>query len=134
MRDMALDPGRATAPRISAPHVLPSTDEKVSAPAIWSLSWLTPMPHMIAVYASPWSSPPTPQHSLSGGSYPLPEPDFHRLERASLSWRTSSWSPRYIIATVWSSRKIESAWPTKSQHFPNGLKFHNKPYLIFVTL
>jgi hypothetical protein len=28
------DPGRATAPRVSAPHLLPSTDEKVSVPAI----------------------------------------------------------------------------------------------------
>src|SRR3954471_10758182 len=29
------------------------------------------------------SSPSTPQHSLPGGRYPLPGPDFHRLERAS---------------------------------------------------
>jgi hypothetical protein len=90
MRDAAQDPGRATVPRIPAPHVLPSTDENVSAPAILSLSWLTPAPHMIAVYASPWSSPLTPQHSLPGGRYSLPGPDFHRLELASLTWRTSS--------------------------------------------
>src|SRR6478736_8194669 len=64
MRDVALDPGRATVPRLSAPHMLPSTDENVSAPATLRLSWLTPTPRMIAVYASPWSSPPTPQHSL----------------------------------------------------------------------
>src|SRR6476620_7449349 len=42
-----------------------------------------PTPHKIAVYASPWSSPSTPQHSLPGGRYPLPGPDFHRLEHAS---------------------------------------------------
>ena len=35
------------------------------------------------MYASPWSSPSTPQHSLPGGRYPLPGPDFHRLEHAS---------------------------------------------------
>ena len=29
-----------------------------------------------------------PQHSLPGGRYPLPEPDFHRLDRASFAWRT----------------------------------------------
>lgn len=89
MRDAALDPGRATVPRLSAPQMLPSTDENVSAPAILSLSWLTPTPRMIAAYASPWSSPPTPQHLLPGGRYPLPGPDSHRLERASLAWRTS---------------------------------------------
>src|SRR5689334_5652953 len=33
IRDVAQDPGRATEPRLSAPHVLPSTDENVSAPA-----------------------------------------------------------------------------------------------------
>ena len=72
MRDVALDPGRATEPRaVAAPHILPSTDENASAPAILSLSWLTPTPHMIAVYASPWSSPSTPQHSLPGGRHPL---------------------------------------------------------------
>ncbi len=34
IRDVAQDPGRATEPRLSAPHMLPSTDENVSAPAI----------------------------------------------------------------------------------------------------
>lgn len=27
--------------------------------------------------------------ALSDGRYPLPGPDLHRLERASLAWRTS---------------------------------------------
>ena len=89
MRDVALDPGRASEPRIAAPHMLPSTDENVSAPATLSLSWLTPTPHLLAAYASPWSSPSTSQHSLPGGRYPLPGPVFHRLDRASLAWRTS---------------------------------------------
>src|SRR3954466_16311122 len=31
-----------------------------------------------------------PQHSLPGGRYPLPEPDFHRLDRASFAWRTQT--------------------------------------------
>ena len=99
MRDVAQDPGRTTAPRLAAPHVLPSTDENASAPAILSLSWLTPTPHMIAVYASPWSSPSTPQHSLPGGRYPLPGPDFHRLELASFSWRTSPRLSRGTMST-----------------------------------
>jgi hypothetical protein len=42
------------------------------------------------VYASPWSSPSTTQHSLPGGRYPFPGPDFHRLDRASFAWRTAS--------------------------------------------
>jgi hypothetical protein len=30
------------------------------------------------------------QHSLPGGRYPLPGPDFHRLDRASFAWRTQT--------------------------------------------
>jgi hypothetical protein len=33
-----------------------------------------------------------PQHSLPGGRYPLPGPDFHRLDRASFAWRTQTGS------------------------------------------
>ena len=47
-----------------------------------SLRGSIPHLHKIAVYALPWSSPSTPQHSLSGGRYPLSEPDFHRLDHA----------------------------------------------------
>ena len=70
VRDVASDPGRATAPRITTP------------------------PHTIVVYASPRSSPSTPQHSLQGGRYPLPGPDLHRLDRASFAWRTNGWPMR----------------------------------------
>jgi hypothetical protein len=42
------------------------------------------------VYASLWSSPSTTQHSLPGGRYPFPGPDFHRLDRASFAWRTAN--------------------------------------------
>ena len=52
--------------------------------------WLNPTPQTITVYASPWSSPSTTQHSLPGGRYPLPGPDFHRLDRASFAWRTAT--------------------------------------------
>ena len=83
VRDAAPDPGRATEPRIAVPHMLPSTSLTASAPAIFRISWLNPTPRTIAVYASPWSSPSTPQHSLLGGRYPLPRPDLHRLELAS---------------------------------------------------
>jgi hypothetical protein len=52
--------------------------------------WLNPTPQTITVYASPWSSPSTTQHSLPGGRYPFTGPDFHRLDRASFAWRTAT--------------------------------------------
>src|SRR5436305_15225109 len=51
---------------------------------MYDLSWLNPTPHAIAVYASRPLSPVTTQHSLPSGRYPLPGPDFHRLDRTSL--------------------------------------------------
>ena len=47
VRDLVSDPGRATVPRITAPHMLPSAVSTASAPAILSISWLNPTPHMI---------------------------------------------------------------------------------------
>ena len=47
-------------------------------------------PRRLAVYASRPPSPTTPQHSLPGGRYSLPGPDFHRLDRASFAWRTQT--------------------------------------------
>src|ERR1700688_2488944 len=84
VRDGVFDLGRATAPRIAAPHMLPSTTLKASAPTTLLLTRLNSPPRTIAVYASPWSLPSTTQHSLPGGRYPLPGPDFHRLDHASL--------------------------------------------------
>src|SRR5262245_13556531 len=83
-RDVALDPSRASAPRIAVPPMLPSSQSKLSAPAMSDLSWLNPTPHAIAVYASRPLSPVATQHSLSSGRYPLLGPDFHRLDRTSL--------------------------------------------------
>jgi hypothetical protein len=83
VRDGVFDLGRASAPRITVPHMLPSATLKASASAILLLSRLNRPPCTIAVYASPWSSPPTTQHSLPGGRYPLPGPDIHRLDLAS---------------------------------------------------
>ena len=44
VRDVASDPGRATVPRITAPHMLPSAVATASAPAISRISWLNPTP------------------------------------------------------------------------------------------
>src|SRR6266850_354847 len=67
-RDVAFDPGGATASREAIPHILPSTVPSVSASATFFLSWLNPPPHPITVYASHPPSPTTAQHSLPGGA------------------------------------------------------------------
>ena len=64
--------------------MLPSTLLTVSASASIWLSRLNSPPHTIAVYASQPPSPTTTQHSLPGARYGLPEPVFHRQDRASL--------------------------------------------------
>ena len=72
-RNGVFDHGRAVAPRMTVRNMLPSTFSTVSAPAGLYLSRLNNPLHSIAVYASPWSSPSTPQHSLPGDplrSYP----------------------------------------------------------------
>src|ERR1700757_4561942 len=69
-RDVAFDPGGATASRTAMPHMLPSAVPSVSASAMLPLSWLNPPPHPITVYASHPPSPTTAQHSLPGGALP----------------------------------------------------------------
>ncbi len=66
-RDGVLDHGRASAPRLAAPHMLPSTIATVSASAGSLMSRLNSPPRPIAVYASPGPSPAKTQHSLLGG-------------------------------------------------------------------
>src|SRR5216683_5046389 len=99
-RDVAFDPGRASAPRIAVPHMLPSSEQKPSAPAISDLSWLNPTPHAIAVYASRPLSPVAPQHSLPSGRYSLLGPDFHRQDRTSFAWRTYSITSSALTSSV----------------------------------
>src|SRR5216684_8076210 len=84
VRDVVFDPGRASAPRIAVPHMLPSTLLTASASAISWISWLNSTPHTITVYASHPPSPATTQHSLPGARYGLPGPVSHRQDNASL--------------------------------------------------
>src|SRR5216684_761435 len=90
VRDVVFDPGRASAPRIAVPHMLPSTLLTASASAISWISWLNSTPHTITVYASHPPSPATTQHSLPGARYGLPGPVSHRQDHASFAWRTSN--------------------------------------------
>jgi hypothetical protein len=69
-RDVAFDPGGATASRITMPHILPSTVPSVSASATLLISWLNPPTHPITVYASHPPLPTTTQYSLPGGALP----------------------------------------------------------------
>jgi hypothetical protein len=88
VRDVFFDHGRASAPRISGPHMLPSTSSNVSASAMFCISRLNSTPHTIAVYASRPPSPATTQHLLPGARYGLPGPVSHRQDHASFAWRT----------------------------------------------
>ncbi len=90
VRDGVFDHGRASAPRITAPHMLPSALSTASASARLCLSRLNSPPRTIAVYASRRSSPSAPQHSLPSARYGLLGPDLHRLDPASFAWRTDS--------------------------------------------
>src|SRR6266568_8049923 len=83
VRDVVFDHGRASAPRITGPHMLPSTLLTVSASAEFWFSRLNRTPHTITVYASQPPSPATTQHSLPGARYGLPGPVFHRQDHAS---------------------------------------------------
>jgi len=100
VRDKVSDLGGASAPRLSVPHILPSTISKASASTISYLSRLNRSPHTIAVYASQRSSPSATQHSLPGGRYPLPGPDFHRLDHASFAWRTDCFNKELSLTDI----------------------------------
>src|SRR5215469_6930225 len=64
-RDVAFDPGGATASRIAMAPMLPSTVPTVSASAMLLISWLNPPAHPITVYAS---HPPSPASGHTAGS------------------------------------------------------------------
>src|SRR5882724_4247338 len=107
VRDMVFDHGRASAPRMTGPHMLPSTLLTVSASAELWFSRLNSTPHTITVYASQPPSPATTQHSFPGARYGLPGPDFHRQDHASFAWRTSN--PFLLYAARWiASRSLSS--------------------------
>src|SRR3954465_2223291 len=49
-----------------------------------------------------------PQHSLPGGCYSLPGPDFHRLDRASFAWRTRTDSEHHRYLLAFPLRRVEA--------------------------
>src|SRR3974390_3582226 len=117
--------------------MLPSSEEKLSAPAISDLSWLNPTPHATAVYAS--CSALLPPHATLASGRPataLPGPDLHRLIAPALAGafvavgtRVSPCAPRpdpyvrlsriRLLPRVWdgiSSRIRSSAFATRTWH------------------
>src|SRR5260370_24435222 len=86
VRDGVFDLGRASTPRVTVPHMLPSATLKASASAILLLSRLNSPPRTIAFYASPWSLPSTAQHSLPGGRYTLPGHGYRKHQTRSADW------------------------------------------------
>ena len=57
-RDVLLDPGGMTVPRITALHMLRSTITTVFRSREFIISWLNHTPHATALYASCSASPP----------------------------------------------------------------------------
>jgi hypothetical protein len=86
-RDVFFDPGRATAPRIAVPHILPSTFLTASAPALLSISWLDRHPMQSLCTLRGRRCRRLTQHSLPGALLGLPGPIFHRLDYTSFGWR-----------------------------------------------
>ncbi len=71
VRDEVFDHDRATAPRITVPHMLPSAGWTASASVALSLSRLNRSPRTIAVYAS-WPPSPTERHATLATRRALP--------------------------------------------------------------
>src|SRR5438034_5187323 len=63
-RDVALDPGRASAPRMTVRQVVHTSELKPPSDAVSRLPLLNQTPQAIAVYASQPPSPVATQHSL----------------------------------------------------------------------
>src|SRR5271165_2986797 len=85
-RDVAFDPGGATASRIAMPHMLPSTVPSVSASAELLLSWLnppTPSDHCVR-FASAVADDCAILASRRCATA-LPGPVFHRQDRVSFA-------------------------------------------------
>ena len=89
VRDGVFDHGRASAPRVAVPHMLPSTSLTVSASADFCFSRLNSPPHTIAVYAS---RPPSPTDSRNTYYQAGATPYLGRSRTGGIapaSWRTS---------------------------------------------
>ncbi len=114
VRDGVFDHGRAMAPRMTMPHMLPSAELTASASAGLMLSRLNIPPHTIVVYAS---RPPSPADSRNTHYQAGATPYLGRTSTGSntpASWRTSSrFDPTHCpLAPRWSC--------SRTCHGPSG--------------
>src|ERR1700681_3535049 len=89
-RDVALDPGGTTMPRITALHMLRSTVKTVSAPASSSFRGSLPHPTQPLCTLRVRRHRRLTQHSLPGGSLGLTWAGLAPADRASFAWRLPS--------------------------------------------
>ena len=101
VRDGVSDLGRASAPRMTAPHMLPSTGSEGLGLCNLNISRLDRPTHMIAVYASPPPSPVQTQHSLPGG--PLRPYPRGTLTRWNAPASPGAPDPNFFMSTTMSS-------------------------------
>jgi hypothetical protein len=88
VRDVVFDPGRTTMPRVAASLVLRSTLHTVSAPAKnpFRGSFSHPTRSLCTLRSGRYR--PKRNTYYQADRYSLPGPVFHRLDHASLAWRT----------------------------------------------
>ena len=89
-RDLALDPGGTTMPRITALHMLRSTMRTVSAPASSSFRGSLPHPTQPLCTLRVRRRRRLTQHSLPGGLLELTWAGLAPADRASFAWRLQS--------------------------------------------
>src|SRR4029077_2920182 len=89
-RDVALDPGGTTMPRITALPILRSTMMTVSAPAVRSFRGSLPHPTQPLCTLRVRRYRRLTQHSLPGGSLDLTWAGLAPADRASFCWRLPS--------------------------------------------
>ena len=124
-RVVALDPGRASAPRNDGAAHVAFERMKTLGPCDINLSRLNPTPHAIAVYASQPLSPVTTQHSLPSGRYALLGPDFHRLDRTSLRLAHSF---NHLVGRGKHTRRYFQAACFGSLDVEHGFVFRRSPH------
>jgi hypothetical protein len=92
VRERVTDPGRASAPRLAVPHMLPSTVHTVSASAMFMISGLNSRPCTICCVRFARVVADTNATLTTGRpATTLPRRDLHPQESASFAWRT--WTP-----------------------------------------
>ena len=120
-RDVALDPGGTTMPRITALLMLRSTMKTVSAPASRSFRGSIPHPMQPLCTLRVRRHRRLTQHSLPGGLLGLTWAGLAPADRASLAWRLPSFD-HLVRASEQAIRRID-AYCLRGLHVDNKLEF-----------